>query len=35
MKRIKKSITDKEYKKLMAYARGDKDIKEFNNCGSK
>ncbi|QOY52482.1 tyrosine-type recombinase/integrase [Candidatus Sulfurimonas baltica] len=30
IQRIKKSITEKEYKKLMAYARGDEDIKEFN-----
>lgn len=30
IQRVKKSITEKEYKKLMAYARGDEDIKEFN-----
>lgn len=30
IQRIKKSITEKEYKKLMAYTRGDEDIKEFN-----
>ena len=30
IQRIKKSITEKEYKKLMAYARGDEEIKEFN-----
>lgn len=30
IQRIKKSITEKEYKKLMAYERGDEDIKEFN-----
>ena len=30
IKRVKKSITEKEYKKLMAYTRGDEDIKTFN-----
>ena len=30
IKRVKKSITEKEYKKLMAFVRGDEDIKEFN-----
>ncbi len=30
IKRVKKSITEKEYKKLMAYTRGDEEIKEFN-----
>lgn len=30
IQRIKKSITEKEYKKLMAYARGDEEIKDFN-----
>lgn len=29
IKRIKKSITQKEYKKLMAFVRGDEDIKPF------
>ncbi|QSZ41222.1 tyrosine-type recombinase/integrase [Sulfurimonas aquatica] len=30
IKRVKKSVTEKEYKKLMAFVRGDEDIKEFN-----
>ena len=30
IQRIKKSITEKEYKKLMAYTRGNEEIKEFN-----
>jgi len=30
IKRIKKSVTVKEYKKLMAFVRGDEDIKPFN-----
>ena len=30
IQRIKKSITEKEYKKLIFYTRGDTDIKEFN-----
>ena len=29
------SITEKEYKKFMAYTKVDEDIKEFKNCGSK
>ena len=30
VKRVKKSVTEKEYKKLMAFVRGDEDIKSFN-----
>ena len=30
IKRVKKSVTEKEYKKLMAFVRGDEDIKVFN-----
>ena len=30
IKRVKKSITAKEYKKLMSFVRGDEDIKTFN-----
>jgi len=30
IKRVKKSVTEKEYKKLMASVRGDEDIKSFN-----
>ena len=30
IKRVKKSVTEKEYKKLMAFVRGDEDIKKFN-----
>lgn len=30
IKRVKKSITAKEYKKLMSFVRGDEDIKSFN-----
>ena len=30
IKRVKKSVTAKEYKKLMAFVRGDEDIKPFN-----
>lgn len=30
IQRIKKSITEKEYKKLMSHTRGDTEIKEFN-----
>ena len=30
IQRIKKSITEKEYKKLMAYTRGNEEIKKFN-----
>ena len=28
IKRIKKSVTEKEYKKLMAFVRGDEDYNE-------
>jgi len=30
IKRVKKSVTVKEYKKLMSFVRGDEDIKPFN-----
>jgi len=30
IKRVKKSVTAKEYKKLMAFVRGDEDIKSFS-----
>jgi len=30
IKRVKKSVTSKEYKKLMSFVRGDEDIKPFN-----
>jgi len=30
IKRVKKSVTEKEYKKLMSFVRGDEDIKSFN-----
>ena len=30
IKRVKKSVTAKEYKKLMNFVRGDEDIKPFN-----
>ena len=30
IKRVKKSVTAKEFKKLMAFVRGDEDIKSFN-----
>jgi len=30
IKRIKKSVTVKEYKKLMVFVRGDEDIKSFS-----
>ena len=30
IKRVKKSVTAKEYKKLMNFVRGDEDIKSFN-----
>ena len=30
IKRVKRSVTEKEYKKLMAFVRGDEDIKVFN-----
>ena len=30
IKRVKKSITEIEYKKLMAFTRGNEDIKPFN-----
>jgi integrase/recombinase XerD len=30
IKRVKKSITEIEYKKLMSFTRGNEDIKPFN-----
>jgi len=30
IKRVKKSVTEKEYKKLMSFVRGDEDIKSFS-----
>ena len=30
IKRVKKSVTVKEYKKLMNFVRGDEDITSFN-----
>lgn len=30
VKRVKKSVTAGEYKKLMAFTRGDEEVKDFN-----